>query len=259
LVDRAEISRLLDELADDGEAKASRVRVCEEIADALARLGQLLWLSGAIVGDDRVTGASPFGFGDDRTVGLSAVCQIGGELASGAVVLLKADNRYAANALIRQLVEVEYLADAFAEEHEIAAEWLRADNLERRTFWSPAKLRQRANGRFLNTDYWHHCEMGGHPASPGLRLLPGHNRLNIEYVWADMAGHLAGIWRGVVTAVEKIKGPAPDEAGFASVSATVAQWRSTDGFYAALGDLGRILQDDPNAFTSLDEAPEDAP
>ena len=48
-----------------------------------------MWLSGAIIGTARITGTSPFGVGDDRTVGLATVCLIGGELAGGAVQLLK--------------------------------------------------------------------------------------------------------------------------------------------------------------------------
>jgi hypothetical protein len=151
-----------------------------------------------IIGPDRVSGDSPFRFGDDRAVGVATVAQIGGELATGAVDLLNATNRYAACALVRQLVEVEYLATAFAEEHEIAAVWLRADRDERLKFWSPARLRQRAKGRFLNADYWNHCELGGHPATAGMRLLPGHEGMHMAYLWTDLAGHLAGIWRAVV-------------------------------------------------------------
>jgi phage/plasmid primase-like uncharacterized protein len=47
-------------------------------------------------------------------VGVATVAQISGELGAGAVALLEAGNNYAAAALIRQLVEVEYLASAFA-------------------------------------------------------------------------------------------------------------------------------------------------
>jgi hypothetical protein len=86
-----------------------------------------------------------------------------------------------------------------------------------------------------------------------MRLLPSHNRLNVQYQWVDLAGHLTGTWLAVVNAVEKLKGPVPAEAGFSDVDATIMQWRSTDGFYAALGDLGRILRDDPNAFADDDD------
>lgn len=252
--DDAEIVRLLDELGNDEAARASRIAVCEVIAAALSRLGRLLWLSGALIGTDRKTGASPFQFGDDRTVGVAAVCQIGGELAAGAGALLKADNRYAASALIRQLVEVEYLADAFAAKDEVAAQWVRAERQERLDFWSPGKLRRRANGRFLSTDYWHHCEIGGHPATPGLSLLPGHHRPNVAYLWTDMAGHLAGIWRSAAKAAAQLLGPTPSETELLEVDTAIECWQGTDGLYAALGDLSRILRDDPEAFSRDDDA-----
>ena len=149
-----EIQRLLDGLADDVSAAENRVSVCETIGQALVQVGKVLWVTGYIVGSDRKSGTSPFRFGNDSAVGVATVAQIGGELAIGASDLLKTGNCYAACALIRQLVEVEYLAEAFAREHDQAAEWLRADREQRRQFWSPGKLRQRApDGLFLASDY----------------------------------------------------------------------------------------------------------
>lgn len=105
---------MVDRLGADPVAAASRLSLCETISQTLGRLGRLLWVVGDIIGNDRKTGASPFGFGDDRTVGVATVAQIGGALSDAVVSLLKAGNLYAASALIRQLVEVEYLAHAFA-------------------------------------------------------------------------------------------------------------------------------------------------
>lgn len=45
------------------------------------------------------------------------VGQTGGELAPGAIKLLHAENLYASAALIRQVVEVEYLASIFADDN----------------------------------------------------------------------------------------------------------------------------------------------
>lgn len=252
--ERVEIARLLHELGSDPEATASRIAVCEVIAAALARLGQLLWLAGAISGTDRKTGVSPFSFGDDRTVGVATVAQIGAELAAGAITLLKADNLYAANALIRQIVEVEYLADVFEAQDGIAADWLRADRQQRLDFWSPGRLRQRAGGRFLSTDYWRHCEIGGHPATPGMQLLPGHRRPNAAYFWADMAGHLSGIWHSLAEMMQQLSEPIPPEIGIPDVDAAIHRWHSADGLYAALGDLSQILREDSEALSSDDAA-----
>lgn len=109
-----EISRLLNELANDEAATTNRIAVCDAIGQALSHLGRVFWLTGCIVGPDGKSGKSPFGFGDDSAVGIATAIQMGGALAGGAVRLLKDGNLYAACALIRQIVEVEYLTSVFA-------------------------------------------------------------------------------------------------------------------------------------------------
>lgn len=242
----AEVGKLLGELADDATASENRMDVCDTIARGLVRIGHVLWVAGSLIGPDRASRTSPFRFGDDRAVGVATVAQIGGELTSGAVALLRAHNRYAASALIRQLVEVEYLAAAFAEEHKIAAQWLRASREERLKFWSPARLRERAAGRFLRTDYWHHCERGGHPATPGMSLLPGHtSSVEPALLWADLAGHLVGIWQATVRSTERfLEGPIPRDWELPDVQPVIDEWLRTDRLYAALQDLGVILRED---------------
>jgi hypothetical protein len=233
----------LDALAKDDAAQRSRLDVCDSIAGWLATVGQLLWVSGFFIGPDRAAGWSPFDFGDDRSVGVATVAQIGGELASGATALLRAGNRYAAAALVRQLVEVEYLAAAFGEEHEVASEWLRADREGRLRFWSPARLRERSQRRFLKTDYWHHCEMGGHPATPGMALLPDHsNAMPAAFLTADLVGHLLGIWRGLGVALKEIlSGPPPANWQLADLDSIVAGWLQSDELYAAFQSLGASM------------------
>src|SRR5438067_701261 len=83
---------------------------CRSLASTLRETGRLLWVGGYLLGSDRVTRSSPFGFGSDATVGLATVVQIAGELMDGAASLLDRENIYGAAALIRQLVEIEYLS-----------------------------------------------------------------------------------------------------------------------------------------------------
>jgi hypothetical protein len=239
------VSRMLDELADDPTAIASRLAVCQAVAAALSRVGHVFWLTGYLVGPDRKSGVSRFKFGNDGAVGLATVAQIGGELAKGAVQLLQAENLYAASALTRQLVEVEYLVKAFESENEVAAEWLRADREARRVFWSPERLRCRAGGAFLRTDYWHHCDRGGHPAREGMSLLPSHARMNSGYLWVDLAGHLRSIWISFAIGAERLLGgPFSDDWKLPDVAAAIDHWISVDRLYAALGDLSRMLRAD---------------
>ena len=244
--ERGEILRRLDELGDDPAAAACRKAVCRTIAQALADTGRLFWVTGLIVGPDRASGTSPFGFGDDQAVGVATVAQIGGELAVGAVQLLMDGNLYAGSALIRQLVEVEYLAFAFAEEHKVAADWLRADRKVRHEFWQPKHLRERAGGRFLRSDYGHHCDIGGHPTIDGMSLLPDHKRPSSAWLWADLAGHLQGIWKHLAVCAERvIGGPIPEGWKAREVKPAIDAWLAADGLYAALQDLGEVLHGTP--------------
>lgn len=100
--------------ARDGSARRAR-------RDALAALttaatGELLHVAGSMVGPDRVSRASTRGNGTDALVGMARICQVAEQLIVGAEQLLSAGNGYAAAALNRQLVEVEYVAWAFAED-----------------------------------------------------------------------------------------------------------------------------------------------
>jgi hypothetical protein len=231
------------ELAEDGADQEARARMCGLYADSLARIGGLLWVGGAILGPDRRDGASPFGFGDDDVVGLAAVCQMGGELARGAVDLFEAGNLYAGSTLVRQLLEIGYLVSAFAESDKLAAEWMRANRKERQKFWSPAQLRRKSNGRHLSKDYWDHCDRGGHPTAEALDLLPDHEALPAAFLWADLAGHLYAIWSAVEKAVEVRAGRLPDDANawFPEVAEAAAAWLEQDKFTMVLRAMhGRV-------------------
>lgn len=237
--DREELLELLRRLGEQEPARAARIALCEVIAAGLARVGQVLWVSGALVGPHRVSGESRHGFGDDRVVGVATVAQIGGELARGSVELLRSGNRYAAAALVRQLLEVEYLAHAFAGEHESAAEWLRADRKERLKYWTPREIRLRADGAFLGEHYGSHCDRGGHPTIEGLPLLPDHSwQLDTPFLWADLAVHLASVWSHVMAAAALAYGGTfPGEWNVPDVDVALEAWRSSDALYAALQQI----------------------
>lgn len=173
------------------------------LTDALREAGHLLWHVGYLFGADRAQGDSPFGFGSDLTVGLATALQIGGELTGGATALLDADNRYGAMALVRQLVEVEYVAWAFAEDRErTAVAWLRSSPDDRWKLWKPHHLRESSAGRFRAKDYHWHCERGGHPTPSGQRLLPDHsNSLHEGWIWTELCEHGSSAWNYFAAAI----------------------------------------------------------
>lgn len=204
-MDGEDLRAAVIEAGENPEGRASRVEVCETLALAFTKVGEYLWMGGAIIGPDRVEGTSPFGFGSDATVGLGTVVQIAGELSKGIILLLEQGNRYAAMALMRQLVEVEYLAWAFAEDEKEAMSWLRSTKQERMKLWQPAVIRKRAAGRFRGVDYSLHCETGGHPTPDGNRLLPSTDQKEQDFFsWNELVFHGLSVWDYTVAAADRL-------------------------------------------------------
>lgn len=185
----------------DGAAQHARRAGLAVVIASMRGTGALLHISGSIFGDDRVSGASTRGNGDDALVGLSRVCQTGAALMRGAEMLLDAGNTYAVGALNRQLVEVEYLAWAFAEDDEESRSWLRSTQEQRLARWQPRHLRQRSKGRFRGSDYAAHCEVGGHPTPDGCRLLLDADDVQRELLLYETLHHGCSAWRYISVAV----------------------------------------------------------
>lgn len=186
----------------DGAAIEARRIVAPALADAFDRVGPHLECAGEIFGGDRVAGRSPFKNGDDAAVACGRSASAAGALCRGVIALLDAGNPYAAGALVRQLVEIEYLVWCFATEPTAAAAWLRSSSDERRKHWGPASLRKRANKVFRSNSYWSHCELGGHltPVLSGSLLYS--SEVNRELMWPDFISHAAHAWEGLVAAAK---------------------------------------------------------
>jgi hypothetical protein len=173
------------------ELKQPRRTVCRTLAFQLAACGERLWAFGC---------GSP-----DFRRALSIVIQFGGSLSTGAVRLGEDQNWYAASALMRQFVEVEYLVRLFRRCPEEAISWLRSSEAERRDAFSPRVMRKRL-GDFRNQEYRAHCQLGGHPNPRAHTLLPARVRQrdcgpfgSNEDFWIDLAQHLRRVWQDVET------------------------------------------------------------
>ena len=158
-----------------------------------ADTGQELHVQGHLIGSDRAEGRSPFGHASDETVAVSMLLRIGSQLVSGSADMFIDGRPYAAAALLRQMVEIEYLAWAMATREGDGARWLRSDRQERESFFTPAKLRKAAQGTFRGKDYGYHCELGGHPVPKASVLLDGDPAVP-QLLLADMIGHVGRIW-----------------------------------------------------------------
>lgn len=237
------IRRLLSDAQHDNAAVESRSGVCAALTAAFIDAGKLLWVGGALIGADGATGHSPFEFGSDATVGLATVAQIAGELCAGTSLLLEADNSYGACALLRQVVEIEYLAWAFADDEPVAAQWLRSSRDQRQRTWQPKHIRDRSAGRFRAADYGRHCEIGGHPTPAARVLLPDHSdRIPASWWWLELATHGVSCWDHLLAAAgntrygygEQVRAISDDH----GLDSAVEAWRERDRLaYIARGAI----------------------
>ncbi len=179
--------------ATDESLMALRHRLAKFTADTFTEVGNELHAVGNIFGTDRRDGLSPFGNGSDEIVAVSLLFRIAGQLTSAASDLFQDGRPYAAAALVRQMVEIEYLAWAFQSRDKDAERWLRSSRDERENFFSPRKLRAAATGKFRSKDYGYHCELGGHPV-PGSSLLLSKDPALGQLLLFDVLGHTGRIW-----------------------------------------------------------------
>jgi len=195
-----ELSRVREIVASASADQTLRTLRREMAAFAAATFleaGQNVHAIGHVLGSDRKDGLSPFGHGNDEAVGVSVLLRIGAQLISASADLLEGGRPYAGAALLRQIVEIEYLAWAFESRDGDAQRWLRSDKALREEFFRPAKLRKAAEGRFRSKDYDYHCELGGHPVPVGTILLS--NDANYpQLLLSDLLGHAGRIWNHFV-------------------------------------------------------------
>lgn len=179
-------------MSPDG-ARVAGQRVCREVSEMLGRVAHVLLLWGGAHAKD------------EKTVGLGVIIRIGAELADATLTLLDDERSYPAAALIRQLVEVEYLSWALAENLDEVSRWIHADYRERQKFFAPQRLRERSDGQFRDREYWTHCARGGHPHPDGTAFLPdpaSEGGRGVDVLWDDLVFHLAGIWEYLLEALD---------------------------------------------------------
>jgi len=168
------------------------------------------------------------GRGCDEVVAMSVLLKIGSQLVSASADLLTEGRAYAGAALLRQLVEVEYLAWAFDARDDDAQRWLRSDRNIREEFFRPAKLREAARGKFRGKDYSYHCELGGHPVPTGTLLLKD-DPSTTQLLLSDLLGHAGGIWNHFVGWAKRNEDHTGQFRGLAySMSKRFREWQKSD-------------------------------
>lgn len=113
--------------AQDQQVSRLRYKLAKFSSKELLDAGTELHLLGHFLGSDRVDGSSPFGHGDDETIAVSVLPRVASQLTSASADLFTDGRGYAAAALLRQLVEIEYLAWAFETRNGDGERWLRSN------------------------------------------------------------------------------------------------------------------------------------
>lgn len=186
---RAILRQWREQLADD-DAQTAREAHARTVAESMQLVGQALHVGGYVLRDENANG-------------LSLATRMGGALALGSCDLLDAGNAYGAAALVRQLVEVEYLLWTFAGDADDAARWLGASRTQLGKHFTPAAMRERSGGQFRTNEYRSHCEHGGHPNPAGWFLLTDSPPLDpVRSAWVDLGQHLERGWRVLRAACE---------------------------------------------------------
>lgn len=187
------ISEAIALAANDENLVRRRHELAKFSSEQFLAAGNELHLLGHIIGSDRVIHVSPFGHGRDETVAVSVLLRIASQLVSSSADLFADGRQYAEAALLRQMVEIEYLAWAFETRDGDGERWLRSTQEQRQSFFTPAKLRKAAQGKSRGKDYGYHCELGGHPV-PRAGVLLGEDATISELLLSDLLGHVGRIW-----------------------------------------------------------------
>jgi len=160
---------------------------------------------------------------------LGAIMQMCGELGNASANMLSGKEHYAGAALLRQIVEIEYLTWTFENGHAEIRKWRNSPDKERMKQFSPAQLRKNSKGRFLYDDYKNHCERGGHPVPRGIPLLGGKSTADAQLLLVDLLLHCWRTWDQVSAWLRIQKHEIPEKA--MEIGFTLANWGKQDPVY----------------------------
>jgi hypothetical protein len=260
------VSEFFKNLVDDDEAVISRKEFCAQISEHVTNVAMWVGLDAALgagdraeVSSDRVTDVPRDRTRGNAFIAVGVVAEIGSDLMMSALQLLEGGRLYSGSALIRQLIECEYLLRVFRMNFEEGSRWLTATDEERWDF-SPGKLRKIIG--FDRQEYANHCDAGGHPNPKGGHLLELQGqieRLNrhvesddprpeyVRLIWLDFAFHCDRTWRALHDVLtqeharyERVRSETIDFA-----SKAFAEWSSADPLAKHFGKIEVVLRENP--------------
>ena len=197
---------------------AARFRVVSAAAEAFSVLANGSHTAGYILRNE-------------QSLALALLCHIATSITNGLLALLRATNTYAAAALLRQLIEVEYLLFLGYSDRTNLVTWYRSDRKTRVAQFSPQRMRDASGGLFRDQEYWQHCESGGHP-TPAARVVLNGYAGGIEpmhFLLPDSVHHLRRLWVSMRSCAEdllEVGGPYRDAA--ARLDAAIDAWTALE-------------------------------
>lgn len=160
----------------ESETRHLRSEVSHLAANWLTDAGHDLWLIG-------------WGTRNRDVEAVALVTQMVGQLGQASADAFDVERWYAANALLRQIVEVHYLMAVFRDDPPQRQRWLDASTNRIEKSFRPSQMR--LAGGFRPSEYKQHCEWGGHPNPSARWMLPCHSgNIHPSTLVADLALHL---------------------------------------------------------------------
>ena len=225
-VDQVDVMSTIRTVADNEALKGHRDELARFAAGTFSDAGEKLNEFATMRRDTKSGNTANETIDEAATV--SILLQISSQLVSASADLFSDGRNYAAAALLRQMVEVEYLAWAVDVRDQDGKRWLRSDKKQRTTFFSPAKLRKAAKGKFRSQDYSFHCEFGGHPTPVGAAMLLNRNQAEAQILLTDLLGHAGRIWDHVVRWAKRSPHGGPILEHSQQMLARFSAWKSKD-------------------------------
>lgn len=112
--------------AADRTQIALRNELAKFTADTFTQVGEELYAVAHVLGPGQIIRLTPSRHGTDQIDAVSLLLRIAGQLTSASASLVADGRHYAAAALVRQIVEVEYLAWAFQARDKDAERWIQS-------------------------------------------------------------------------------------------------------------------------------------
>lgn len=185
-MENSEVSDIFDSTLADPDILSARLNVLDTGAKILGELGSHAFTYGLLISDKEISA-------------FSILSRLAADITAGFASLMRSGNAYSAAALLRQLVEFEYLFFVAYQDKSELGKWLGADGETLRKQFTPQKMRKKSNGIFRDQEYWTHCEMGGHPNPKARAFLRGENKnmTVAAFLLPDGVHHFRRLWTSV--------------------------------------------------------------